>query len=141
MTSATEAQKMGLKPITFLKELPGLESYKTFALYPIEGTPYFYHLQSLDDETMGLILVDPFLIFPGYSVELSSEEEEELYIKVKEDVIVLTTVTFFGKNNMTTNLAAPIVINVPKKVAKQIIVSDKIEQMRTPLPTKHSTSD
>ena len=136
MTSAAEAQKMGLRPITFLKELPGLENYKTFALYPIEGTPYFYHLQSLNDESMGLILTDPFIIFPGYSVELSPEDEKELDIEKKEDVIVFTTVTFLGRNNMTTNLAAPIVINVPQKIAKQIIISDKIEQMRTPLPTK-----
>ena len=35
---------------------------------------------------------------------------------------------------MTTNLAAIIVINIEKRLAKQVILSERIEQMRTPLP-------
>ncbi|MGI5883028.1 MAG: flagellar assembly protein FliW, partial [Dethiobacteria bacterium] len=75
-----------------------------------------------------------FPCFPSYNLELPKSEQEELELEQKEDVLIFTTVTVLGEDEMTTNLAAPIVINAARRIAKQIIIPDKIEQMRTPLP-------
>jgi len=103
-------------------------------LQPIDGNPFFYYLRSAEEEEVGLILVDPFPCFPSYNLELPKSEQEELELEQKEDVLIFTTVTVLGEDEMTTNLAAPIVINAARRIAKQIIIPDKIEQMRTPLP-------
>lgn len=127
-------EEPGGEPILFKKGLPGLGKSRRFILQGIEDNPYFYYLRSLEDEEVGLILVDPFPCFPGYGFELPKTEQKELELEQKEDVLVFTTVTVLGENKMTVNLAAPIIINAKRKVAKQLILSERIEQMRTPLP-------
>ncbi|MGI5876318.1 MAG: flagellar assembly protein FliW [Dethiobacteria bacterium] len=121
-------------PIFFKWGLPGLDGCKNFTLHVIEDNPYFYYLQSLENEAIGLILIDPFSCFSGYVLELGDLVKRDLKILKKEDVLVLSTVTVLGKKQMTVNLAAPIVINIREKIAKQIIISDNLAQMRMPLP-------
>ncbi|NLL21910.1 MAG: flagellar assembly protein FliW, partial [Firmicutes bacterium] len=72
--------------------------------------------------------------FPDYSVELSEAEREELEVEQREDVLVFTTVTVLDRKRMTTNLAAPIVININKYLARQIIIPERAGETRTPLP-------
>jgi flagellar assembly factor FliW len=122
------------EPIFFKWGLPGLDGYRKFALHAIEGNPFFYYLESLEDEKVGLILTDPFVCFPGYSVQLGPSEKSDLKLQEKKDVFILATVTVREKKQMTVNLAAPLIINVREKIAKQVIVSDNIEQLRVPLP-------
>jgi len=119
--------------ILFKNGLPGLGRSRRFILQHLEDNPIFYYLSSLEDEEVGLILVDPFPCFPGYTLELADAEQKELEVEKSEDILVFTTVTMLGENKMTTNLAAPIVINAVKRLAKQMILADKIDQMRTPL--------
>ncbi len=121
------------KPILFKRGLPGLGANSRFTLYGIEGNPLFFYLQSLDEPGVGLILVDPFPFFPHYDVTLGAADKKELQVEKKEEVLVFTTVTLLGENRMTANLAAPIVINVHKRLARQIIIPDRVEEMRTPL--------
>lgn len=124
----------GGEPIFFKKGLPGLGKSRHFILQIIESNPFFYYLRSMEEEEVGLILVDPFPCFPGYNLELPEADQKELELEKEEDVLVFTTVTILGENKMTANLAAPIIINAERRVAKQIILSERIEQMRTPLP-------
>ena len=120
--------------IFFKHGLPGLGKSRHFILQLIESNPFFYYLRSVEEEEVGLILVDPFPCFPGYDLEIAEADQKELELENKEDVLVFTTVTVLGENKMTTNLAAPIVINIEKRLANQVILSERIEQMRTPLP-------
>ena len=41
---------------------------------------------------------------------------------------------------MTTNLAAPIIININKRLGKQIIIPERVEEMRTPLPVHENVN-
>lgn len=122
------------EPIFFKRGIPGLGKSRWFTLHLVEGNPFFYYLQSVEDRHTGLFLVDPFPCFPEYILELSPQDIEELEVENKEDVLVFTTVTLLGDGRMTTNLAAPLVINARKKVAKQLIIPERIGEMRTPLP-------
>ncbi len=116
--------------------MPGLGSSQRYNLYALEDNPFFYYLESVDEPEMSLVLMDPFSCFTGYSVELTEEDIKELEVSRQEDVLVLTTVTFAGEQKMTTNLAAPIVINLKKKLARQIFIDEKMDSMRTPLNFK-----
>lgn len=122
------------KKIFFRQGLPGLENYREFTLQAIENNPFFYHLQSVAEKAVGLILLDPFPCFPGYSVELSDEEQQALQVHKTEDLLVLTTVTIAGGKKMTTNLAAPLVINLSQGLARQIVIAGRLTERRTPIP-------
>ena len=124
----------GQEAITFQKGLPGLGQHREFNLFPIENNPLFYYLQSINDPDLGLILIDPFPCFPDYSLDLNEQDKKEMELERKEDVLVFTTVTVLGEGKLTTNLSGPIVINAKKRLAKQLIIPDRINEMRTPLP-------
>lgn len=132
-----EIKAAGLQGLFFPQGLPGLGSSRKYDLFAVEDNPFFYYLQSVEEQEIGLILTDPFTFFPDYSVELSDEDLKELEVEKREDILVLTTVTFSGEKNgevrMTTNLAAPIVVNINKNLARQVIIADKMDQMRRPL--------
>lgn len=125
-----------LEGIFFPRGLPGLGG-KKYNLLNLEGDSIFYYLQSAEEEQIALVLTDPFVFFPEYSVELGEEDLRELEAEKSEDLLVLTTVTFReekeGEGRMTTNLAAPIVFNLSKRLARQIITDDRLDQMRKPL--------
>jgi len=78
--------------------------------------------------------VDPFPCFPDYSLEISDQDKKELQLDQVEDVLVFTTVTLLGESKMTTNLAAPVVVNTRSRLAKQLILPERVEEMRVPLP-------
>lgn len=128
------AQSKEQEALTFVRGLPGLGQSREFKLYPIENNPLFYYLQSINDPQLGLIVIDPFPCFPDYSLELNEQDKQEIELERKEDVLVFTTVTVLGKGKLTTNLSGPIVINARRRLAKQIIIPDRINEMRTPLP-------
>lgn len=129
------------KKILFKQGLPGLENYREFNLQAIESNPFFYHLQSTVEKAVGLILVDPFPCFPGYSVELNASEQQELQADKKEDLLVFTTVTIAGEKKITTNLAAPIVINFTRGLALQVIIPERLPERRTPIPLRRQETE
>ena len=106
---------------------------KDYILHALEDNPFFYYLQSCKEQEMGLFLLDPFSFFPDYSVDLPDEILTELELVSKEDVLVLTTVTFAGEKKMTTNLAAPIIFNTKKNLAQQLVIAEKTDDIRTPV--------
>jgi flagellar assembly factor FliW len=129
------------KKISFRQGLPGLENYREFNLQAIENNPFFYHLQSTAEKAVGLILIDPFPCFPGYSVELGADEQQELQADKKEDLLVLTTVTIAGEKKITSNLAAPIVINLARGLALQIIIPERLPERRALVPLRRQETE
>jgi flagellar assembly factor FliW len=136
LTGEQQVKEGELLTVIFRQGLPGFGSSQKYNLYALEDNPFFYYLESVDEPEMSLVLMDPFSCFTGYSVELTEEDISELEVSRQEDVLVLTTVTFAGEQKMTTNLAAPIVINLKKKLARQVFITEKMDSMRTPLNYK-----
>jgi len=123
----TEVKKYFLFP----RGLPGLEGEKRYCVEAIPGNPFFVMLQPAESGP-GLILVDPFPFFPGYCFELEEGDRRELQVEKEEDLVVYTTVTIEGRQ-LYTNLAAPVVFNAVKRLAKQIILPERSDQLRVPL--------
>ncbi|MFL0197088.1 flagellar assembly protein FliW [Clostridium sp. WILCCON 0269] len=113
--------------ITFKRGIPGFDHLRKFILVPVEENNSFYILHSIEDNTIGIVVVSPFDLFKNYEFDLSEDKAAELKIKSEEDVFVVNTVTLNSKlEHITINLKAPIVININQNVGEQLIL-DKAE--------------
>lgn len=120
--------------ITFKKGLPGFEDLKKYILFPTEENELFNILHSIENEELGLIVISPFEIIKDYEFKLSDEKLKELKIILPEEVLVLNTVTLSSKiENITTNLKAPIIINIKERLGEQIILDNEKYKIKHPL--------
>lgn len=118
--------------------IPGLERYQEYLIEPLPGNRLFTLLLALEDQEIGLILVDPMPFFPGYRVDLLKSDCQDLMLHSEEDLVIFTTVTV-DERELYTNLAAPILINLVQKRGKQVILPERCEQMRTLLSRPDSS--
>lgn len=120
--------------ITFRKGLPGFEGLKKYILFPVEENELFSILQSLEDETIGLVVVSPFNVIKEYELALREELLKTLMIESESDVLVINTVTLSSKiENITVNLKAPIIINIKTGLGEQIILDKDEYGIKHPL--------
>ncbi|MCM0650464.1 flagellar assembly protein FliW [Clostridium swellfunianum] len=120
--------------ITFKKGLPGFESLKKFILFPVEENELFSVVQSIEDESIGLVVISPFSVVKDYEFKLVEEKQEQLAIESPEDVLVLNTVTLSTKlESITANLKAPIIINIKQRLGEQIILDNDKYKIKQPI--------
>ncbi|NFG60654.1 flagellar assembly protein FliW [Clostridium sp. CMCC3677] len=111
--------------ITLRKGILGFENLKEYILVDLNECEPFKLLQSLEDENTGFIVVSPFEFFNDYEIKLSDEEINKLDVKNQNDIILLTTVTLNSDpKKITTNLKAPIIINISNNLGEQIILDN-----------------
>lgn len=111
--------------ITFKKGILGFENLKEYILVDLKECEPFKLLQSLEDEDVGLIVVSPFEFFKNYETKLNTEEIKRLEIRNEEQVTLVTTVTLNSDpKKITTNLKAPLIINISNNLAEQIILDN-----------------
>ena len=97
--------------IDFPNGLFGFESYTKFSLIEAEYKP-FYWLQSEQDKTLSFLVVDPFIFFDDYELDIDDNSLKSIEVKTPADVVVLTIITIPGNNGkITANLQGPLVIN------------------------------
>lgn len=122
----------------------GFEELSGFALLPLE--PPLYLLQSVEDPTVGFVVMDPTVVDPGYGIEVS-QEERALLAMVGDDrpeCWCIVTLTMDGSPS-TANLRAPIVVNPNSRLGSQVILQDGQRQVRHPVrsmprpPTGHDS--
>ncbi len=119
--------------IIFPNGLYGFEGFTDFTLLPSE-VDSILRLQSDVDNGLAFFLVDPFLFFSEYEIDVDDETVELLEIDNPEDVYVLAIITIAKTKPavVTANLQGPVVINRKNKKARQIVLLD------TKWKTKHN---
>jgi len=119
MVEVNERQK-----ITFPSGLFGFESLKEYVLLDAEQQP-FYWLQSLDEEKIAFVLIDPFLFRPDYEMDIDNEELLPIGITDPEKAVIFSIVTVPPDNGpMTANLQGPLVINRESRLGVQAVLTD-----------------
>lgn len=114
--------------LMFANGLPGFKNEKEFVLIPLDAEIPLLILQSVKNAEIGFILAYPFAFKADYAFDISEEDKEELLIEAEEDVVVYAIVTMNERfANSTLNLLAPIVINIKKKLGKQIVLLDSVQ--------------
>jgi len=120
--------------IIFKKGLPGFKELKKFIIFPLESNEVFSILHSIEDTEVGLVLVSPFTSLLDYEFNIPDSYTKELQISKIEEVLVLTTVTLNSNiKSMTTNLKAPIIINIKEKLGEQLILDNDKFKIKQPL--------
>lgn len=121
--------------LTFEQGLLGLEDYKKFVLLPIDANLPLVLLQSVDQVEVGFVVAYPFAFKKDYSFDISDEDREKLQIEKEEDALTYTIVTMKETlQDSTINLLAPLIINIDKKLGKQIVLQDnKSYPLRYPM--------
>lgn len=119
--------------ITFKKGIPGCEEYKTYIVKEIEESP-FKILQCLENYELAFIIISPFDVIEDYEIKLSEELIKNTEIKSPEDVVLYSIVNLSSKvENITTNLRAPLVLNIKQKLGEQLIVDKADYKIKHPL--------
>lgn len=119
--------------IKFNRGIPGLEEYTEYLLLKLE-IDGFDLLQCVNNKEVGFVVTSPFDVVKDYEVKLTDEILKNLRIKEATDVKLLSLVTLNSDpEKITTNLKAPIVINVKENLGEQLLIDSAKYQLRHPL--------
>ena len=107
--------------------IPGFDNFKRYILLTKKNIPFFYFLHSIEDENLMFILTNPFFFLKDYSFKLSDEDLYFLEINdiknIEKEIFVFSIVTIKDKTKkFSLNLKAPVIINLLKKIGKQVIL-------------------
>jgi flagellar assembly factor FliW len=101
----------------------GFEHLKRYVFFVQDEEILFWWFQSVDDGSVAFVVINPFIIKPDYKPIIQDNDVELLELESHEDVILMSIVTIRSDPfKVTANLKAPIVINLKKKLAKQVIL-------------------
>lgn len=123
------------KSILFPKGILGFTQIKKFVLFPhTEGSP-FYWLQSIEDGSIAFVVMNPQLVKADYSINIDESLLKELDAGALSDleVMCIVTIPHNQPDKMTINLLGPIIININKRCAVQIICPDEHYSHRHPI--------
>ncbi|MBU5349287.1 flagellar assembly protein FliW [Paenibacillus lautus] len=107
--------------ITFTSPILGFSNLSSYIVFQEESGPFEY-LQSIEDEDLTFIIVDPFIFFSDYEFQLDSHWIDALEIKNDLDVSVRVIVTVRSANDITCNLKAPLIMNKQNNLAAQVVL-------------------
>ena len=123
------------KKILFADGMPGFEQLSMFFVLVLEETSPIYWLQSMEDPSVTLPVLNPFEILGDqYALEISDQEVEALKLDDEQDLlVVVVTVIPEEMTTMTANMAAPVLINVKRGIGKQVFIDNRNSPVRFPI--------
>lgn len=122
-------------PEDVITMMDGVLGFPDFRQYLIlqhkEGSPFRW-LQSLDEPRLAFLVVDPCHFVADYAPEMEIRHAQDLNLVEETPRLVYTIVTIpQGKpEDLTLNLAGPIVINAETRSAKQIVLEDPLYSIK-----------
>jgi flagellar assembly factor FliW len=104
----------------------GFGEFKKFVLIQHnQGSPFLWY-QAVDEPNLAFVIVDPFTFFPDYEVMLTRDDLEALEAVELGNLAVFTVVVIpESPEDMTANLRGPLLINVEKRIARQVVLNDE----------------
>ena len=124
------------KIISFPNGIIGFPDLKKFVLMFDEekGTDTIKWLQSIDEPTFAMPVMDPLIVCPDYKPEVDSNTVDLIGELSNDDLLILVTVTVpHDLKQMTVNLMGPFIINVKECKAVQTIVDNDDYPVKFPI--------
>jgi flagellar assembly factor FliW len=123
------------KIITLTQGLLGFQEQRQFVLLPHREASPFLWFQSIDRPELAFLVVNPFLLCSDYAFDIPDAVEKELEIEHREqvDVLVLVTIPPGKPRGITANLLGPLVVNVERHLARQVVLDPSRYPVRYPL--------
>ena len=104
---------------------PELQNFTLIYDEEKEGKGSIKWLQSMDDPSFALPVINPLDVKPDYQMLVNEEGLEPLGKMTEENTFILVTITVPEKiEEMSVNLKAPFVINTDNLQGAQMIVED-----------------
>ena len=124
------------KIITIEEGIPGFEELTKFIIEESEHEK-FYYLQSIEDESIGFVIVDPYKYREDYAPKIN----ESYFAKLgggSDDVFVVYAILTLGRTliDTTINLKAPILIHTETKQGAQVILENQDYATKTKFEVK-----
>jgi flagellar assembly factor FliW len=128
-TSVTEQPSSAKEqtPVHLPLGLLGFEQFKKFQLIRDAAEAPFEWLLSVDDPSLGFLVLSPFIVVPSYQPDIDPQDAEFLQLGSSDDALVLSTVTLQSNGVATLNLKGPIMFNRHTLVGKQVVPRNAAE--------------
>jgi flagellar assembly factor FliW len=119
--------------LTFPHGLFGFPECRRWVLVPTKRDGLFW-LQSAEHAPLAFLLVDPFIYFPGYAVDLSTSDLARVGTSEPSEIIVMAIVTVGSRDGSppTANLQGPVVLNTAARQGFQVVLSVEGYGVREP---------
>ncbi|MGB4722855.1 MAG: flagellar assembly protein FliW [Defluviitoga tunisiensis] len=119
------------KIIEFEYGIPGFENLRKFALLQPESSFPIMWLVSLEDKQVAFPVILPQLIRSEYEIILPEDISEYLQLEKPEDAVVISILTIpQNKEDITINLAAPIIISLNNNKGIQLLIENTEYKIR-----------
>lgn len=111
--------------INFTCGMYGFDDYKNYVILKDHPEDDVMFLQSLDNEDLSFVIVDPYAIYRSYKPVLAEEDLYELKSH-KETELKYLVIAIIKENikESVVNLKSPIAINPNTRKAKQVILQN-----------------
>ena len=111
--------------ITIPSGLIGFSEDRRFVIREDEAAKPFLWLQSVDNDALAFVMIEPHITISNYELELTNDHLKKLNAEKTEDLSVYSLVTMAKKmEDVTINLQGPLLFNLEKRLGLQIIVQD-----------------
>ncbi len=116
----------------FPEGLLGFPDEKRFALMEYKPESPFFILQSMSDPDLTFLMINPFAFFNDYDFHMDDVMMAEIGLSADNPPTVFNIATVKDKlENMTVNLAGPVLVNVRDRKAAQWVIE------KTQFPTRY----
>ncbi len=112
--------------IRMVKGFLGFEHLKQFIVVSLEGQEPFKWFQSIEDQNIAFLMIDPLFFKPDYVVDIAPREIVALQASSLEDItlFVLVTIPAGQPEKMSANLQGPLAINMKDNCAAQLVLGE-----------------
>lgn len=119
----------------FVLPIIGFNELRDFVILDLNKDNFFKWLQSVEDPALAFPIVSVFSMNVDYSIDLSDKVVEALKITDVENLLVMNIASIPQDNpqGTTLNLLAPLVFNIDKSLAGQVILSGSGYDISFPL--------
>ncbi|MBE7711919.1 MAG: flagellar assembly protein FliW [Cyanobacteria bacterium SIG31] len=119
----------------FVMPIIGFNELSKFVILDLNKDSFFKWLQSVEDPSLAFPVVSVFSMNVDYSIDLPDNVIENLKIESVESLLVMNIASIPQDNpqGSTINLLAPIIFNLDKKLAGQVILSGSGYDISFPL--------
>lgn len=126
--------------LLFPAGLIGFPNLRKFVVMPNKKAGPLFWIQSVDDPSFAFVLTDPTNFFLDYLVVPDDGERQHLQIDDNDPCFVLAVVTVPPGQDISLNLAAPILFSPKSNRAIQVILENGQYSSKTSLPQMKAAS-
>ena len=124
----------GASCYTFPEGVLGFPGITRYALFDNPGGGPLKWLQAIEDPSLAFVCCDPSVFLPGYRASVHRQDLRDITLERVEEGYVLV-ILVIGKNpsEATANLLGPLIFNIPKRLGKQLVLSEGDYSSRHPV--------